>query len=62
MDEKRSDATLTDKELCERLRISRQTLKQHIADNEDYLKKLKHVWIGHSRRWDRDSVEQLFES
>ncbi len=50
---------LTDIELCELLKISPRTLRTYLDPNEERgndIRSIKHVYVGESRRWNKESV------
>lgn len=51
------DVVLTDKELCDQLKITIKTLHVHLKSEESYLQKIKCVKVGSSRRWSKQSVD-----
>ena len=59
MEEEKDQDLVTDQELCERLRISLSTLHRHLLEEKEYLKQIKCVKIGDSRRWIKSSVESF---
>lgn len=60
---------LTDRELCEMLRISVSTLQRHLRQgparrrhgNEIDLRLCRHVVIGGARRWPMDEVNKFLQ-
>jgi predicted DNA-binding transcriptional regulator AlpA len=60
---------MTDQELCDFLRISRATLKKHLAGGPPRkrnrtaadVRLIRHVKIGGTRRWLRASVEAFVQ-
>lgn len=52
------DVKLTDLQLCKKLGITIQTLHNHLNKNAKYLKQIKCVKIGSSRRWSESSVDE----
>jgi len=64
MDKIQDMELLTDKEVCDLLRITMPTLRSHLKKgppksyNND-LRKVKKIMIGKRRRWSRESVKEF---
>lgn len=48
---------MTDKEVCDLLRISSSTLRRHVKDQTSNLQRIKRCDVGGQRRWLRESVD-----